>query len=334
MDRNAFLQTLRAGKCQGVYLFEGVEEQLKSSALEALRKKLLPEGMEQLNESVLENPTTSALIAAVETLPFLADKRLVVVREHAGLLRGEADTALEKYLTRVPDTTVVVFCHRGKADARKKLYRVIKDNGTIVSFNTLGEAELNEWIRQRFREMGRECSAGTASLLSFTSGSDTALLRAEIDKLVGYAGERTTITDEDVRTIATRSVEYTVFNMVDAVVAGDERKAFSLLRDMLTAGEERLGILAMLLRQYRMLQHLKIMQYERRSPQQMQADLGVKPFVLERYQRQARGLTGGQVKRAVQICMNTEYLVKSGQLNQEGSLEKAMLELFAMKRCA
>lgn len=332
MDRKEFMQVLHSGRCQGVYLMEGTEENIKASTLAALRKALLPDGMEQLNETLLENPATSALIAAVETLPFLAEKRLVVVKEHAGLLRGEADKALEDYLHHVPETAVVVFYHRGKADARKRLYKVIKECGAVVSFAPLGEAELNEWIRQRFQKLDKRCTSSTASLLAFTSGSDTALLRAEVDKLSAYVGERADITDADVTAVATRSVEYTVFNMVDAVVAGKEREAFGFLRDMLTAGEERLGILAMLLRQYRMLQHVKIMQYEKRTNQQMQADLGVKGFVLERYLRQARSLSGGQVKQAVQICLHTEYLVKSGQMNQEGSLEKAMLELFALKR--
>ncbi len=332
MDRSAFDQAIKKGECKGVYLLEGVEENMKATSLQALRKAILPEGMEELNEALLENPPTSALVAAAETLPFLADKRLVIVREHAGLLRGEADERLIDYLAHVPPTAIVVFVHRGKADARKKLYKAIAKHGQVVSFGTLSDAELNAWICKAFSAQEKECPPSVASLLAFTSGSDTALLRTEIDKLVHYTGDRRQITDEDVRAIATRSIEYTVFNMVDAVVAGQEGRAFSLLRDMLVSGEERLGILAMLLRQYRMLQHVKIMQYEKRTPQQMQQDLGVKGFVLDRYLRQARSLTGSQVKRAVEICMNMEYLVKSGQRNQEGSLEAAMLELFALKK--
>ena len=90
MDRKEFLQALKAGSVRGAYLFEGVEENIKASALEALRRQLLPEGLEELNESLMDNPATDALIAAAETLPFLADKRLVVVREHPAL-SGKAE---------------------------------------------------------------------------------------------------------------------------------------------------------------------------------------------------------------------------------------------------
>lgn len=333
MDRKEFNQALKDGRLQGAYLFEGVEENIKAAALTALRKKLLPEGLEELNESLLDNPATDAVIAAAETLPFMADKRLVTVREHPALTgRSEADERLCEYVKDAPDSCVIVFICRGKADARKKLYKAIQKKGGVVSFNPLTDAELNDWIRKTFQKLGKECSAPTASLLSFTVGTDTALLRTEIEKLAALAGEQSQVTDEHVRAVATRSVECTVFEMVDAVVAGQEGKAFGLLRDMLITGSDRVGILAMLLRQYRLLQHVKIMQFEKRSPQQIKQGLGIAPFAAERCIRQAQAYAGGEVRQAVDICLDTEYRIKSGQLNQEGALEGAMLKLFALKR--
>lgn len=332
MDRKEFSQLIKSGKVQGAYLFEGVEENIKAATLQSLRKALLPEGMEELNETLMEAPETSAIIAACETLPFLADKRLVVVREHPALAgRADADEKLLAYIPEVPESAVLVFLCRGKADARKKLYSAIKKRGGIVSFAQLTDQELNGWIVKAFAGLGKSVTPQTASVLAFTVGSDTALLRREIDKLAALAGDRDTVTDEDVHAVATRSVECTVFEMVDAVVAGQTAKAFSLLRDMLTTGSDRLGILAMLLRQFRLMQHIKIMQYEKLGAAEIKQRLGIAAFAAERCMRQAAGYTGGQVKRAVNICLTTEYKVKSGQLNQEGALEAAMLEIFALK---
>lgn len=333
MDRKEFNQLVKAGKVQGAYLFDGPEENIKAAALAALRKAILPEGMEELNESLMDNPASDAVIAACETLPFLADKRLVVVREHPALAgRADADEKLLSYLAQVPDSCVLIFLARGKADARKKLYNAVKKHGQIVSFDQLSEGELNQWIIRRFNELGKHCEMQVASLLSFTAGSDTALLGAEIEKLAAFTGEFETIEESDVRQLATRSVEYTVFAMVDAVVEGKEGKAFSLMRDMLTAGEERLGILAMLLRQYRLLQHVKIMQYEKKSVPEIKKLLGVPSFAADKCIQQARAYTGGQVRRAVEICIDTETGVKSGKLNQEGALEAAMLRIFALRQ--
>ena len=332
MDRKEFSQLLKAGNVQGAYLFEGVEENIKAATLQSLRKAILPEGMEELNESVMDAPATDAIIAACETLPFLAEKRLVIVKEHPALAgRADADERLISYIPNVPDSAILVFLCRGKADARKKLYGAIKKANGIVSFAPLTDAELNSWIVKTFAGLGKTVSPQTASVLSFTVGSDTALLRREIEKLAALAGDRDIVTEEDVHAVATRSVECTVFEMVDAVVAGQQGKAFGLLRDMLTTGSDRLGILAMLLRQFRLMQHIKIMQFEKLSPGDIKQRLGVAPFAAERCMRQASGYTGGQVKKAVQICLNAEYQVKSGGWNQEGALESAMLEIFALK---
>ena len=333
MDRKEFLQALKAGSVRGAYLFEGVEENIKASALEALRRQLLPEGLEELNESLMDNPATDALIAAAETLPFLADKRLVVVREHPALSgKAEAEERLTDYLAHVPDSCVMVFLCRGKADARKKLYRAIQKHGAVVTFSPLNDAELNAWIVKAFAALGKRCSPQTASLLSFTVGNDTALLRTEMEKLAALCGGREDIAAEDVRAVATRSIECTVFDMVDAVVAGQEGRAFSLLKDMLLSGSDRLGILAMLLRQYRLLQYVKIMQFEKKTAQEIKQRLGIAPFAAERCIRQAAAYSGREIKQAVEICLDTEYRIKSGRLNQEGALEAAMLSIFALRR--
>lgn len=332
MDRKDFTQLIKTGKVQGAYLFEGVEENIKAATLTALRKAILPEGFEELNESLMDSPATDAIIAACETLPFMADKRLVVVREHPALTgRADADDKLIAYIPQVPESTVLVFIAQGKADARKKLYSAIKKINGIVSFSALTDGELNAWVVKNFSGLGKTCSAQVAALLTFTVGSDTALLRTEIEKLASLTGERDAITEADVQAVATRSVECTVFELVDAVVAGQQGKAFGLLRDMLTSGSDRLGILAMLLRQFRLMQHIKIMQFEKLSTQDIKQRLGIAPFAAERCMRQASGYSGGQVKRAVRICLDAEYRVKSGQWNQEGALEKAMLEIFALR---
>ena len=333
MDRKEFLQAVKANSVRGAYLFEGVEENIKASALAALRGQLLPEGLEELNENLMDNPSTDALIAAAETLPFLADKRLVVVREHPALAgKAEADERLTEYMAHVPDSCVMVFLCRGKADARKKLYRAIQKHGAVVTFSPLSDAELNAWIIKAFSALGKRCALQTASLLAFTVGNDTALLRAEMEKITALCGEREDVADEDVRAVATRSIECTVFEMVDAVVAGQEGRAFSLLKDMLLSGSDRIGILAMLLRQYRLLQHVKIMQFEKKPVQEIKQRLGVAPFAAERCIRQAAAYSGKEIKQAVDICLDTEYRIKSGRLNQEGALEAAMLAIFALRR--
>ncbi|MCQ2457542.1 MAG: DNA polymerase III subunit delta [Clostridia bacterium] len=305
---------------------------MKSSALSALRKAVLPEGFEQLNETVLEAPETDEIIAAAETMPFMADRRLVIVRDLPALVgKSEGDEQLQSYLPGLPDTCILVFYCRTKPDARKKLYSLIKKTGNVVVFSPLKDLELSSWVVKGFADRGRECAARTADFLIFTCGTDMSLLSNEIDKIASHGEAGTPVLPGEISALATPSTECTVFQMVDAVISGQSGRALMLMRNLLSAGEDRIGLLAMLLRQYRFLQHVKIMQYEKKPREFIQQALGLSPYVCDRYLQQAKQYTGGQVKRAVRICADTDFAIKSGRIEQEGSLEKVMLTLLTLR---
>ena len=332
MDRKDFERLLLQNALPSVLLFEGEEERLKQEALAALRSALLPAGMEALNETVLDAPETDRLIADAETQPFMADRRLVVVRDFPALTgRSEADEKLVSWLPSVPESTVLLFYCSGKPDGRKKLYGTVKKLGGVVVFSQLRDRELTLFVTSAFKDLGKECDERTADFLIFTCGSDTSRLLTEIAKIASHAGENVTIHPDEVRQLATPSTECTVFQMVDAVVAGQNDRAFLLMRNQLLAGTDRLYMLSMLLRQFRLLQHIRIMQYEKCTRDTIRANLGVAPFAVDQYVRQASMYTNAQIKKAVKICFDTEYAVKSGRLNQEGSLEAVMLKLLALR---
>ena len=332
MDRKDFIRALSTGTVPSVLLFEGEEEQLKQEALAQLREAVLPAGMEALNETVLEDPETDRLIADAETQPFMSERRLVVIRDLPCLTgRAEADEKLISWLPSVPDTTILLFYCTGKPDGRKKLYSAVRKLNGIVTFSPLRGAELVRFVTDAFKESGKECDERTAEYLIFTVGDDAGLLRTEIRKLASYAGDRPSVIASDVTALATPSTECTVFQMVDAVVTGQKSRALTLLRNQLLSGTDRMTILAMLLRQYRLLQHIKIMQYEKRGGDYIRAVLGVPSFAVDQYLRQASGYTGGQVKNAVRICFDTEYAVKSGRIKQEGAVESVVIRLLTLK---
>ncbi len=345
MNHTEFFKAVKSGHIGSLYLMEGVEEYIKQSALEQLRKAILPVGLEALNESVLENPSLQVLKAAAETLPFMGDKRLVLVRECA-LLRPSRKSSEEgeeapeeddqtsafcEYLANVPSTTCLIFYEKGKADARRKLYGAIKKHGTIALFDTLDSEELNRWIIQTMRSLGKEISPAAASNLAFTVGRDAALLRGEMEKLAAHTGERQQVTAEDIQAIATRSLEASVFDMVDALVEGKAPKAFSLFENMLRTGGSRFAILAMILRQYRILFHYKTLKESNTSPIDIKSRLGIPPFAVDRAAKQAAAYTSSQLQSAIALCVDTEFSVKSGRMAEEGSVERVMLLLSRLK---
>lgn len=336
MERRAFFEAIEKGDIAACYVLEGPEEYIKRSALEALRRRLLPTGLEDINESRLTDPDADTLIAAAETLPFMADRRLVVVQE-SGMLQGRAKgydearsaAALGDYLKNPPDTACIVFYVRDKADGRKKLYAQLKKCAEIVQFTSLDEREMTRWIAQTLKKMGKQISAPTCQKLTFTAGSELYALSGELQKLAAYAGERSEILPEDIDAVCAKTTAYRVYDLSNALLRGEAKTAFTLAKSLQRDGEEPLMLLSLLQNECRRMLAVKLLRSL--PPDAIAAQIGAPPFAVRQMYGQVTRYTEAQLRAMADACMDTEYGVKSGALPAEGALEKAMLQVLRIR---
>lgn len=337
MTHQDFFMALKRGEIATVYLFQGEEEHTKAKALEALEQKLLPQGLEAFNETTLQNPGAGAVIEASLMLPVMSERRLVVVRESGLLLPGKAANETEdtekllEYLDSPMETTCLVFYVKGMSDARKKLVQALKKKA-VVQFDWLEDAELFKWMQAQVRP--KRLSQSDASLLAFTVGSTLLPLSQELSKLKAYVGDREDITKDDIEAVATPSLECTVFQLVDALVEGKEAKAFALLSVMLEKGEARIRILAMIARQYRNLLQLVMLRQEKIPENQIQTRIGVPPFALRKLSQQAHGEDAQSLRRKLDVCVDTDFAIKSGKMREDIALDRAILTLCGGRECS
>ena len=351
MDYLAFYDQLKKRALQKVYLFEGEEEFIKESALSDLKKALLLGPMAMMNESVLINPQDSDLIAVCETLPIMEDRRLVIVKEMAQLSgRGSAkneeeegteeeedkpvkkNDALSSYLPKLPETVCLVFFARGKARGTSRLYKKIKELGGIVSFDQLEGERLIKWVAREFKAYDLLIDRQTVEHLTFACGKNLMSLKGEIAKIASYAQGQTAVTAQDIDKIATLSVDYKVFDLSDKVADGLADKALPLMEEMLRSGEQRLMLLALLQRHYRQLLFTRIMMDEGQYQGAIAGELGLPNFVARRLMNSAANYTSNQLKTAYLKCIEQEFLVKSGQIQEDGSLEQLVYVLIDISR--
>jgi len=333
LDQWAFFDGLKAGKIHNVYLFYGPEAYIRKSAIAALEKKVLMPGLESVNRTVMNAPSAQAVVESCETLPMMSDYRLIIVRDCALLTSGKAkDEAQESellcdYIARVPETTCLVFELDTAIDKRKKLSKALLAMPGAVSFDTLDDAQLSKWIGQQLRPLGKRMDRSACEALAFTSGRDLTMLSGELSKLAAYAGAREQITEQDVEEIATHTAECTVFAMVDALSAGKVQQAFELLGVLLSSGEQRIGILALITRHYRQMMHLSAMQAERMAQAQMAKALGIPPFALSRLSRQIGRRSYASLRGMVELCVETDYNIKRGAIREDAALDRLMFAL-------
>ena len=338
MNHTEFFTALGNGKIEKCYLFEGTEEFTKRAALNALRKQVTAGEFAAMNDVRLQDPPPDELIAAVETLPFLSERRFVEVRECA-LLTGEkpkeydeekAVLRYQDYFMDLPETTCLVFYVRGKADGRKKMYNLLKKRATLVSFEPLKDRELTQWIAQRLGSMGKQINHACCQQLWFSAGRELTMLANELEKLAAYMGERTEVTPADIDAVCVKSVEYKVFDLSDALFSGRGSKALAMLDALLSDGEDRLMILSVLGRQCRQLLYTSAMMAAGKRLSQIATELGVPDFVASKNMNMAKRYSTAQLRRLTRLCTETEYLVKSGQLMEQGAVEKVMLQIMGL----
>lgn len=338
MKHSEFFAAMKKGEIGRCYLFEGEEEFIKRSALKTLREQVAGGDFAAMNDTRLVDPPPDALIAAAETLPFLSDRRFLEVRDSAMLQSGKAkeydeDSAvkrLDEYLDHLPDTVCMVFFVRGKADGRKKLYQILKKKATVVAFDPLDDQELSRWIAQTLKREGKAIGLPACQRLWFSAGRDLTMLSNEIGKLAAYAGDREEITEADVAAICAQSTEYRVYDMADALLAGQGPKALSMLDALLRDGEERLTLLSLLGRQCRQLRYAKALAANGAHPEDIARSLGIPPFAVRKTLQTARAYSLGQLGQMAAWCLDGEYQVKSGQLMDAGTLESVMLRILSL----
>lgn len=334
-----FFAAVKSGQIAPCYLFEGEEEYIKRSALNALRKAVTAGDFAEMNDTRLIDPAPDALIAAAETLPFLCERRLVEVVDCAMLLTGKAKEydeengvrRLTEYFEDLPQTACIVFFVRGKTDVRKKLTQLLKKKAVCVAFDPLDDRELTQWIASTLNRAGKRISAAACQRLWFSAGRDLTLLSNELDKLTAYTGDAPEVTEKDVDAVCVKSTEYRVYDLTDTLLSGQGAKALNMLNALLRDGGERLQLLSLLGRQCRQLRYYRALTAAGKREGEIALLLNVPPFAMRKLGETARAYTPEQLSQMAEMCLDTEYMVKSGQMTENGSLENVMLRILAMR---
>lgn len=258
----AVLEAAARGEVSSVYLFYGPDDYQRQTIVRHLIERLLPPEHRDTRLTVLSNDaaTPKRVAAELESAGFdFGDepRRVVLVRD-APFFRSEAAAGAEILADRIEagllSDVIVIFDVRGAVDRRWKLTKAVLARGTVLEFPALsGEADVASFLEARARRARKRLSGDAVAALIERCGSDAQVLRLELDKLICYVGERDTIEAEDVRRMVAPTVELSQFELIDAVIEQKPRAALDQLEALLDQQAEPFVILAMLIRQFRLL---------------------------------------------------------------------------------
>ncbi|WP_322511293.1 DNA polymerase III subunit delta [Chloroflexus sp.] len=317
-----------------IYLFYGPNELARSEAVAELRASL-PAEVADLNISVLDGRklTIEQLVAACEAHPFLAERRLVIVYDALKHSKaGKAREELRDYCERVPATCDLVFVEQDEVDRRHLLFTYLSKRGAVREFPLLSGQELLRWIERRAETLQTKIDPAAAQRLVDLAGNESRALANELAKLATYVGKGGTIDQAAVDRLVTDQQEQNLFAFLDDLSARRLGAALRGARALIEDGQAPPYVLFMLARQIRILLHVKQLVGQRRRPDDIASELGLKPFVARKATEQARDFTAAELITAHDRLIELDHAIKTGKIQAETALELFVVEMCQTRR--
>ncbi len=329
-----------------LYILAGPDDYSRTQTLEEIKHRLGDPGILAMSTTVLEGQklTVDELKHACDTVPFMSEKRLVIV---TGLLeRFDAASKVEKNrsaannpqrdpspfaacMNNVPDFTIAVLIEdKLPATARKdSLFKSIAAKADTRLYPLIKDAKLRGWIQKRVADLGGNISPQALETLYLLVGSNLWVMASEIDKLFLYAKGRR-IEEADVRAMVGYTQDVSVFALIDAIVDFKVEQAGQTLQQLLDHGAAPAYLLFMLDRQFRMIVRAKDLKARGQNDGFIQGKLGINnDFALKRTLEQAGRYSSTRLLQIYQALLETDIAMKTGKYDAELALNLLIAEL-------
>lgn len=313
-------QDIKTGEYAPIYLLYGPERYLRNQYRDKLKDGI---GAGDMNTTYYSGKgiNVNEMIDIAETMPFLAERRLIVI-EDADLYKEDADQ-LAEYIPQIPESTVIVYTTE-KIDKRSGIFKAAKAKGYVSEFTSPDESMLTTWIASKMKQEGKQITQGAVDLIFERCGTDMVRLSSELDKLFGYTYGRDSVTALDVEAVCIKQTESKIFDMTDAVAFHDQKKALDIYYEMLTNREPAMLILNLLTRQFNQL--LQVKELSTSGSRQISEKLHLNEYAVKKLLKQAKGFTMEALTEAVKECVESEYAVKTGRLDETLSVELILIK--------
>ncbi len=336
---------LRIGEETLLYILQGQDDFSLRQALEGIKKGIGDYDLLPANITMLEGQQLSLaqLRSICQTVPFLTEKRLVVVEGLLARFEPKGKSTPRKKtkqvtnqeneykswaagISQLPESTILVLID-GKVASNNPLLTELSGKAEVKRFPLLREASLRQWIQKQVREEGGSISPQAVNLLAKLIGSNLWIMANEIKKLVLLTSGRR-IEEEDVRTLVSYAQETNVFAMVDAILEFKSGIAEKLLQQLLREGAAPAYLLFMLARQVRMIVRAKELRSQGKPEVEIQNRLGLSSeFALRRTLEQAGRHPLSRVIEVYHKLLETDLAIKTGKYDGELALNILIAEL-------
>ena len=263
-----------------------------------------------------ETPVQSVIMEA-QTLPFLTDRRVILVRNAERYFTEAAAGAMLAYLDS-PNETSLLLMVTSKLDKRTKFYKACEKHAVIVESPELSWQDGEQWGRSALAGRGRTIDSNALQEIVHRAGNHLSDVNNALNVVQGYVGDRAHITEEDVLAACADVAEEEVWSLTDAIGSSDGHKALTSLRrlmDMNKQPDEIMGIINWLLNSA-----YAVAASEGKAP-------ALSPFVARKVGPLAQRLGAKRIRSAFALCTETHFMIRSTGVDSTLALELLVIKL-------
>ena len=312
---------------QTAILLTSKEPFLLGEAEKDLKDRMIPPEEQDLNYMMLYGWEAGAgeVLQFLQTLPFLGNRRLLVVRE---VHKFEEWKHLLDYL-QDPNPASMLLMTSSELKKNSAQYKALSSNTQVSELRRPYGKALVKWVGERFGRAGKSIAPQLSEILIQTAGEDLGILATEIDKVVLSSGDVDQIAQEDLAVSVPGGVEV-IFNFLDALGDKDGPRAMSSLKSLLMSDSQPEYLVHMMAWHYRQLLRGRELVKSGLSPGAAAVKMGKKySGMKEKFARQVGRATEGNLVKALEALADCDRELKSGRIPPGTLLDRLVLDLLA-----
>lgn len=312
------------------YILHGEEQFRLQEALRKIVQSYMEQG-DEMNTIVYDalKSDVNVLLEDAQTIPFFSQHKVILI-QNANFLTTSDDTGwdlvpLEAYLNDPLESTVLIFITTtDKLDARKKIVKKMKETCKVMVFSKVDDQEKIRYANEQITKRNLVLEYAAKELLMLRLPNDIRSIQNELSKLELFGG---TITRKIVEDLVTRPIEEDVFQLVNAVVDKDLKKAFHVWADMQVLNKDAIFLIATLASQFRLLYQVRVLMDEGRQKDDIVSITNAHPYRVQLSMNTAKGLTTRELLSILERLATLDQQIKSGLMKKEIGFEMFLLSL-------
>lgn len=316
------IQDIKTGQFNQIYLLYGAEGYLRKQYRDRLKNAIIDNDSMNYHYYEGKDIPIGEVIDQAETLPFFAERRLILL-ENSGLFKSGGEQ-LAEYLSSPASTAFFLFVE-AEVDKRSRLYKTVSSKGCAVEFAIQDEATLKKWVLGMVKRENKKISETALDFLLEKTGTDMENIRKETEKLFCYCMDKEAITEADIEEICTKRIGNHIFDMVSAIADKKQKQALELYYELLAQKEPPMRILFLVARQFNLLLQVKELKGKGYQNKAIGEKVGLPGFIAGKYVTQASRFQTSELRDAVEACVATEEAIKTGRMNDNMSVEMLII---------